>query len=50
MQCSSAKAIMLSPSPSQSIPQSKFTDSPTTAMPMLNCHTRPLQQRYGRGW
>src|SRR3546814_3814449 len=48
MQRSSARSITLTPfSRSHSIPPSKFTDSPTTTVPMLNCRTRPLQYQHG---
>src|SRR3546814_1606106 len=49
MQRSSAKSTTLTPfSRSHAIPPSKFTDSPTTTVPMLNCRTRPLQYQHGR--
>src|SRR5690606_6342331 len=48
MQRSSARSTTLTPfSRSQSMPPSKFTDSPTTTVPMLNCRTRPLQYQQG---
>ena len=48
MQRSSSSTTTWVPfSRSQSTPPAKFTASPTTTVPMLNCRTSPLQYQQG---